>query len=93
MTNEKFLELTHRATRMQSKGIENPYEAFDYLFESFTLQECREQLWELYMRCVMSYDRERTVHEKAFSTLLFFNCSEMLIEAAWLIHHERNGKE
>lgn len=77
---------------MQSNNVDTPKEAFDSFFSCFTLEDCRNRLWELYERCVMSYNREHTVHETAADILFFYTHAEMLMEAAWLIHNKRNRK-
>ncbi len=78
---------------MQSSNIDNPKDALESFFSSFTLDDCRNYLWELYERCVMSYAREHTVHETASDMLFFYTHTEMLIEAAWLINNKHKRKE
>lgn len=77
---------------MQSNNVDTPKEAFDSFFSCFTLEDCRNYLWELYERCVMSYNREHTIHETAADILFFYTHTEMLMEAAWLIYNKHNRK-
>lgn len=77
---------------MQSSNIDNPKDALESFFSSFTLDDCRNNLWELYERCVMSYAREHTVHETASDILFFYTHTEMLMEAAWLINNKNKRK-
>ena len=81
--------LTHRASRMQANNITTPQEALGIFFSCFTLEDGRNHLWELYRRCVLSYARERTPQDNAADILLFYTHTEMLLEAAWLLHTGR----
>lgn len=92
MTNKEYRLLTSRPSRMQSGNINDPKDALESFFSSFTLDDCRNYLWELYERCVMSYARERTVHETAPDILFFYTHTEMLIEAAWLMNNKHKRK-
>ena len=51
---EEFQQLHYRPSRMEMTGVADSDEAFDAFFSSFSLEECRRHLWELYERCVMS---------------------------------------
>jgi hypothetical protein len=93
MTNEEYTQLTRRSSRMESRNIENPLEAFDEYFRSFSLEDCRNHLWELYERCVMSYANQQTVHDDAATILFFYTHTEMLVEAAWLINNKQLRKK
>jgi hypothetical protein len=93
MTNEEYIQLTRRPSRMESRNIENPLEAFDEYFRSFSLEDCRNHLWELYERCVMCYASQQTVHDDAATILFFYTHTEMLVEAAWLINNKQLRKK
>jgi hypothetical protein len=93
MTKEEYEQLTRRPSRMEINNLETPYEAIYHFFNSFTLEDCRSNLWELYERCVMSYSAEGTDHDGASSMLFFYTHTEMLIEAAWLINNKRLQKK
>ena len=93
MAKEKFCVMTYRQSRMEAVGISTPKEAFDCFFESFTLEECRELLWDFYSRCVLCYDTEKTVHENASRSLYFYTSTEMLFEAAWLLNNKNKRKK
>ena len=95
MTKSEYKELTKRPSRMESNNVEKPYEAIEAYFDSFSLQDCRHHLWELYEHCVICYTREATQHDEASGILFFYTHTEMLIEAAWLINNKkaRNRKK
>ena len=92
MSKSEYKELTRRLSRMESKNVEKPYDAIEEFFSSFSLQDCRYHLWELYERCVMCYAREGTEHDEASDILFFYTHTEMLIEAAWLINNKKAKK-
>jgi hypothetical protein len=92
MNSEELAELNYRPSRMQFVGAQNPKQAIDYFFDSFTLQECREILWDLYAKCVLCYDSEGTHHDDAARKVHFYEYAEMLIEAAWLINNKNLKK-
>jgi|SRR5579863_3459213 len=89
MTKQEIFELTRRPSRMEKNNIRSAYEAFDHFFSFFTLEDCRNHLWELYERCVMCYSAEKTVQDEASVILFFYTSAEMLMEAAWLINNKR----
>jgi len=93
MRKEEYKELNYRPSRMESNNIDKPYEALEEFFRSFTLEDCRNHLWELYTRCVMSYKSEETIHDDAAGILFFFSQAEMLVEAAWLLNNARQRKQ
>jgi hypothetical protein len=93
MTKKEKKQLTRRPSRMEANNIETPHEALSHFFSSFTLEDCRLHLWELYERCVISYSSEKTEHEEASVILFFYTQTEMLIEAAWLINNKRQRKK
>ena len=92
MTENEHALLTHRDSRMQANNISRPKDAFESFFNCFTLEDCRNHLWELYERCVMSYAQEHTEHDTASDILFFYTHTEMLIEAAWLINNKQERK-
>ncbi len=92
MTNNEHKQLTHRDSRMEANNISRPYDAIDEFFSSFTLEDCRHHLWELYTRCVLSYTSEGTEHDEATTILFFYTHTEMLVEAAWLINNKQKRK-
>lgn len=92
MTENEQKLLTHRSSRMQANNISRPKDAFESFFSCFTLDDCRNHLWELYERCVMSYAREHTEHDTASDILFFYRHTEMLLEAAWLINNKQKRK-
>ena len=89
---EEFQQLHYRPSRMEMTGVADSDEAFDAFFSSFSLEECRRHLWELYERCVMSYHSERTEHAQSATILFFYQQLEMLVEAVWLIQIRKAGK-
>jgi hypothetical protein len=93
MRKEEYDQLTHRPSRMEVNNVETSREAIYHFFNSFTLEDCRHHLWELYERCVMSYSSEQTIHEEASTILFFYTHTEMLIEAAWLINNKHRRKQ
>jgi len=93
MKREENKQLTRRPSRMEANNIGTPHEAIDHFFISFTLEDCRHHLWELYERCVMCYSSEQTFHEEASTILFFYTHTEMLMEAAWLINNKRKRKK
>lgn len=92
MKKEEYRELTRRVSRMNAKKAASPYEALGDYFDSFTLEDCRNNLWELYERCVMSYAHEKSTHDEAAKMLFFYTHTEMLVEAAWLLNNKRKRK-
>lgn len=92
MTKKERKLLMRRPSRMQENKSSTPEEALASFFDSFTLEECRMHLWELYERCVISYASEHTVYETAADILFFYTQTEMLMEAAWLMNNKQQRK-
>ena len=84
--------LTYRAPRLQANNISTPKDALESFFSSFTLEDGRNHLWELYERCILSYAREQAVHKTAADILFFYTQMEMLLEAAWLMNNRQQKK-
>ena len=88
-----FQQLHYRPSQMEMTGVADSYEAFDAFFSSFSLEECRGHLWELYERCVMSYHSEQTEHAQSAEILFFYQQMEMLVEAAWILRIGKAGRK
>ena len=83
-------ELTNFESRLQQKNLKDPLEAIDVYFSDISLTVTRRQLWELYQGWVMS-ERARNCDPNLPANLLFFYTHlEMLVEAAWLLHNNKN---
>lgn len=93
MTKQEYRQLTTRSSRMEDKNIEDPYMVFDEYFNSFTLEESRNLLWNLYEYCVQGWAHDDVPSEEASKMLFFYTHTEMLLEATWLIDNKRKRKE
>jgi len=90
---ELFKQLHYRSSQMEMTGVADSDEAFDAFFSSFSLEECRRHLWELYERCVMFYHSEKTEHAESATILFFYLQLEMLVEAAWILQIRKAGRK
>ncbi|HVU85428.1 MAG TPA: hypothetical protein VHC50_11345 [Puia sp.] len=92
MTEKEKRLLTYRPSRMEDINVSTPKEALETFFNCFTLEKSRALLWELYERCVLSYESEGTEPDSASDTLFFYMYTEMLLEAAWIINNRQKEK-